>query len=124
MGRQTTGKPRGRPPGLPAFARVARAREALANSAEEMVKLVKVAAKVAARKGNHAPAVWALEHIAAKDGEGKLVRPLESSVDRQVIDSGSRAPTINIGWIAAPGSAQAPALPIIDVKALPPHTEE
>lgn len=48
MARKRTGRPPGRPPGTPAFARVARAREALSKEAESYVKLHKKAAQVAA----------------------------------------------------------------------------
>lgn len=122
MGRKPTGNPPGRPKGVPSWARVERAREALARKADEAVALVAQAAKVAAKKGNHAGAAWMLEHMVVKNAEGKDVRPIGSGVDRQVVESGSRAPTINIGWIQ-PGAPVA-SLPVIDVRALPAHEDE
>jgi len=122
-----TGKPRGRPKGTkvgPVFARVQRARAALQAHAEDYVRLHKQAATVAARKGNSQPTQWALEHIAIVEN-GKEIRPIGSGVDRQQLDSGSKGPTINIGWIAAPGATQSlPDANVIDVLALPEHRPE
>ena len=118
MARKPTGRPPGRPPGYPAFSRVARAREALRQSAGEYVKLHKTAAKIAASKGNSAPAEWALEHISEIE-DGKEIRPIASGIDRQTIEAGSRAPTINIGWVIGPDTPQAqlpPAPHVLDIK--------
>lgn len=79
---------RGRPPGRPSFERVERAREALQKHAETAAKLVVDAAKVAAKKGNHAPAAWVLEHVSAVNAEGKEIRPIASGIDRQQIEKG------------------------------------
>ena len=89
---------------MPAFARVVRAREALQKEAESAVKLVKKAAAVAAKKGNHAPAAWMLEHTVAVNDEGKEIRPISSGIDRQQIEKGNGAPVINIGFLQAPNA--------------------
>lgn len=123
MPRKPTGRPPGRPKGVTAWTKVERARELLAQSAVSAVQNLKTAAKVAAKKGNHAPSAYILEHIAVMSDEGKEVRPLASGIDRQSIDSGPRMPVINIGWI---GSAPQPTTalePVIDVKALPETTD-
>lgn len=88
MSRKPTGRPTGRPPGTPAFVRVERAKLALQKKAELYVQIHEKAAKVAASKGNSAPAEWALSHITALDGEGKEQRVVSPSVDRQQIESG------------------------------------
>lgn len=113
------GKP-GRPKGLPSFHRVQAAKEILANSAATLARDVLRASKVAAKRGNHAPAVWALEHIAALDSAGKEVRPVASGIDRQVVDGGSRMPVINIGWVV---KTDTPALPTVEVLALPDSSD-
>lgn len=102
MPRKPTGRPPGRPKGMPAFARLVRTREALQKKADTYVKLHEKAAKVAASKGNSAPAEWALSHIAAVDEQGKEVRPIASGIDRQQIEKGNGAPVINIGFLTAP----------------------
>jgi hypothetical protein len=119
--KKPTGRGRGRPPGVPVFARVERARDALAKKAELAVELVAQAATVAAKRGNHTGAAWMLEHIVAKNADGKEIRPIGGGVDRQQIEAGSRAPTINIGWVV--GAPDRPALPVVDVKALPVHED-
>jgi hypothetical protein len=97
---------------------VERARAILQSKAEHYVALHAKAAEVAARRGNSNPAQWALEHISALDADGKEIRVVSSGVDRQVIDVGSRAPTINIGWVGSPGALQEPTERIIDVSPL------
>lgn len=104
----------GRPKGSTAFQRVQRAKELLAESSEFAVRCVKKAAKVAAARGESAPAEFLLKHAAIEEG-GKVIRPIATSVDK-LEDGGSRAPTINIGWIARP---ELPPAQVIDVKALP-----
>jgi hypothetical protein len=108
---------RGRPKGLPSFFRVSRAKELLASRAEQLAKDVLKASKVASARGNHMPAVWALEHISVVDEAGKELRPIAPGIDRQQVEAGSRAPTINIGWVIAPGPQQ--ALPVAPQQALP-----
>jgi hypothetical protein len=115
-------RPVGRPVGSKAFQSVMRAKELMAESSTLAVRLIKKAAAVAAAKGDSAPAEFLLKHTSAQDEKGKQIRPVATSVDKLEGDSGSRMPTINIGWIAAP--APVPAFPIIDVKALPAHESD
>lgn len=96
-----TGRPRGRPPGTPAFARVERARKALQEQAEFYVKQHKVATQVASKKGNSNPAEWALSHISAIDDRGKEQRIVAPSVDRQIAEAGSGI-VVQIGVLAHP----------------------
>ncbi len=105
---------------MPVYARVTRAREALAAKAEAAVELMHHAATIAADKGNHAPTAWMLEHMSATDPKGNEVRPIASGIDRQALQDGPRGPTINIGWVTA---APQPALPTVTVKALPESSE-
>lgn len=118
----------GRPPGRPAFFRVQQARERLQQASTLAVKELKTAMKVAAKKGNHAPAAWILEHSAAIDDQGKEVRPIAPSIDRQQIERGNGV-SVNIGFITAPTapklSTQAPSphLPAVEVLPLPEHEE-
>jgi hypothetical protein len=114
-------RPPGRPVGTRAFQSVMRAKEILAQSAPLAARLLKTAAKNAAAKGDSAPAEFLLKHVSALDEKGKTIRPIDTSVDKIEGEGGSRAPTINIGWIAS----AAPALPstVIDVKALPEHSD-
>jgi hypothetical protein len=105
-------------PGRPSFVNVQRAREALQARAQKYVDLHAKAAEKAASRGNANPAQWALEHISALDADGQEIRVVSSGVDRQVIDVGSRAPTINIGWVGSPGALQEPTERIIDVSPL------
>lgn len=102
----------GRPRGATAFQRVTQARELLAKSSVMAVKCLQKASKIAAAKGDSAPAEFLLKHVGAQDDKGKTVRPLHTSVDKVDGGGASRAPTINIGWIQP-----APTLPadIIDV---------
>jgi hypothetical protein len=86
------------------------------------VKLVEKAAKVAAEKGNHAPATWMLEHMSATDEQGKEIRPIAPGIDRQQIEAGSKAPTINIGWIA-PSAPRVEVTEVVEVKQLPDGDE-
>jgi hypothetical protein len=97
MTTKRTGRPVRRPKGLPAFARVTRAREALSKEAESYVKIRKETAKVAATKGNSAPAEWALTHIAAVDDLGKKQRVVASSVDRRQLEPKGSGVQILIG---------------------------
>jgi hypothetical protein len=120
MAYRPTGKPRGRPPGQPAFARVVKAREKLAQQADEAIDILKTAAKVAAAKGQHGPVAWMLEHMSAVDTDGKEVRPIASGIDRQAVESGPKGLTVNVGWIAR----DTPALAPIEVKTLPGETIE
>lgn len=115
-----TGRPPGRPKNQPPWARIERAKKALADKAEAAVKILETAAKVAASKGNHAPVAWMLEHMSAVDSEGKEVRPISSGIDRQSIEGGSRGTTINVGWV----SSTSPALPAVTVRELPPAESE
>lgn len=118
-------RPVGRPPGSKAFQSVMRAKELLAESSVLAVKMIRKAGKVAAEKGDSAPAEFLLKHASATDAQGKTVRPVSTSVDKLEGEGGSRMPTINIGWIGGNAPAVAPALPghVIDVRALPEHTE-
>ena len=117
---------RGRPKNQPAFARVQRAKEVLAQSTVRAARLVVRAATIAAEKGDSSPAEFILKHVGMPDDQGKLVRPLVTSVDRLEVDSASKVPTINIGWIT---TGQQPTLPspsssnVIDVRALPAKAE-
>jgi hypothetical protein len=104
--------------GRPHLGTVQRAREALQAKAEMYVELHAKAAQKAAQRGNSNPAQWALEHISALDSDGKEIRVVSSGVDRQVIEGGNRAPTINIGWIGSPGGAKSSTERIIDVSPL------
>lgn len=108
-------RPVGRPKGSTALQRVQRARELMAQSSELAVRCLRRAAKVAAEKGDSAPAEFLLKHIAV-DEHGKLVRPVAVSVDKAEGGSVSKVPTINIGWAvnAAPGQ---PALPPASIDA-------
>jgi hypothetical protein len=116
------GKP-GRPRGMPTFHRVAKAKEILASKAAQLAKDVLKASRVASERGNHLPAVWALEHISVLGEDGKTeLRPIAPGIDRQQLETGSRAPTINIGWVigpAAPIAALPPAQGIIEVEPEP-----
>jgi hypothetical protein len=112
----------GRPKGSTPFGRVIRARQRLAKEADYLASLIVKAAEVAAAKGKHGPAAWALEHVAVADAQtGEEMRPIAPSIDRQRIDSGVTAPRIQIG-IALAGvpkallAANAPqsALPAVD----------
>ena len=116
----TPRKPPGRPKGIKAFHKVREARELLAQSAVFAVKKIKTAAKVAAEKGDSAPAEFLLKHASAVDEQGKLIRPIESSVDK-ISDGVSNAPTINIGWISPREPVQIPA---IEVQSLPAHIDD
>lgn len=98
-----------------AFQSVVKAREILAQSSVLAARMIGKAAKVAASKGDSAPAEFLLKHVAALDDQGKTVRPLATSVDKLETEAGSRAPVINIGWITA-APAPAAALPYIDAK--------
>lgn len=115
-------RPVGRPAGSKAFQSVKRARELMAESSTLAVKLIKTAARVAASKGDSAPAEFLLKHTSVQDEKGKTVRPIATSVDKLEGDGGNRMPTINIGWISG-AAPTPPAFPIIDVKALPEHSE-
>ena len=123
MAYKPTGKPRGRPKGLARWIHVERAREALEAQAVTAVKLLGEAAKVAAKRGNHAPSAYILEHIAVMNEEGKEIRPIASGIDRQqAADTGSKGLTVNVGWITP---TPAPSdLPVIDVRALPESTDK
>src|SRR5215203_4653693 len=113
MARKRTGRPPGRPPGTPAFARVSRAREALAKEAEFYVRNHKTAATVAAKRGNAAPSEWALTHIAAVDEQGKEQRIVAPSVDRQIEQKGSGVQIlIGGGW---GNTISTPAIAVRDV---------
>lgn len=116
-------RPVGRPKGRTAFQSVMKAREILAQSSVMAARMISKAARVAAEKGDSAPAEFLLKHVGANDEKGKLARPLQTSVDKLEGEGGSRMPTINIGWI---GSAPAVnALPgVIDVLALPSGDSE
>lgn len=117
-------RPVGKPPGTKAFQSVMRAKEILAQSAPLAARLMKTAARVAAAKGDSAPAEFLLKHVSAQDDKGRTVRPLATSVDKLEGDSGPRMPVINIGWIN--GTAPTPsALPgtVIDVPLLPEHSD-
>jgi hypothetical protein len=54
-------------------------------------------AKLAAKQGKIEPAIELLKHTAAFDDAGKERRPMAGSVDRQVAQTGSGAPIIQIG---------------------------
>lgn len=108
----------GRPKGSKAFDRVKRAKEILAESSTVAARLIVKAAKVAANQGDSRPAEFLLKHTGAPDAQGKMVRPLVTSVDKLEGDTGPKAPTINIGWIPQP------TLPVIDVKALPAYESD
>ena len=110
--------PKNRKVGRPIGATVERARAALQSRALEYVELHAQAAAIAAKRGNSNPAQWALQHIAAVDDRGKEIRPIGADIDRTVIEGGNRAPTINIGWISAPGSLPEPTAGIVDVTPL------
>lgn len=114
-------RPVGRPKGRTAFQSVVKAREILAQSSVMAARLISKAAKVAAARGDSAPAEFLLKHTGAQDDKGKMVRPLVTSVDKLESDTGPRMPTINIGWIPQQ-PALAPAQ-VIDVRALPAHDD-
>lgn len=105
----------GRPKGSTPFQRVQRAREILANAAPLAAKLLQKGAKIAAEKGDTRPAEFLLKHVAVEDESGKLIRPLQSSVDKIEGQTGPTMPTIAIGWITPP--ALPSAQPAIDVEA-------
>ena len=111
--------PKNRKPGRPLKGRLERARELLNAKASVAVELVTQAATVAAKRGNHSAAAWMLEHM-SETVDGKESRPIAGGIDRTVIESGSRAPTINIGWVAAPGALQAPTVQVVDVTPVEP----
>lgn len=111
-------RPPGRPKGRTAFQSVMKAREILAQSSVLAARMITKAAKVAAAKGDSAPAEFLLKHVGANDEKGKLARPLQTSVDKLEGEGGSRMPTINIGWIG-PGPTRSALPPVIDVLALP-----
>lgn len=115
-------RPVGRPPGRTAFQSVMKAREILAQSSVLAARLITKAARVAASRGDSAPAEFLLKHTGAKDEKGKNVRPVQTSVDRLESDGGSKMPLIQIGWIGGPPAVHS-SLPIIDTKALPEHQE-
>jgi len=110
--------PKNRKIGRPIGATVQRAREVLQQHAARAAELVLEAAEVGAKRGNYNAAAWMLEHT-SQTIDGKEIRPIASGIDRQAIDSGNRAPTINIGWIGAPGGILEPTNDrIIDVSPL------
>ena len=114
-------RPPGRPKGSRAFDRVTRARELLAESSTVAARLVVKAAKVAAEKGDSAPAEFLLKHTGTQDEKGKVIRPLLTNVDRMENED-RRMPTIQIGWL----TPAAPSVNVIDVEpvaALPEHRD-
>lgn len=111
----------GRPKGSTAFQRVQRAKEILAQSAPIAARLITKAAKIAALKGDSAPAEFLLKHVGAQDDQGKLVRPVITSVDKLEGEGSSRLPTINIGWIPA-GRSPAALPPAVDAEVISEST--
>lgn len=107
----------------PISAGVIRAREALQKHADTAARLMVQAAKVQAKRGGHTAAAWILEHTAAVDEQGKEIRPIAPGIDRQQLESGSRAPTINIGWIA-PAPPRVEVTEVVEVKQLPEGGED
>lgn len=104
----------GRPKGLPSFSRVDKARDLLASKAEKIVKDLMVASEVASKKGDSRPAEFILTHITVTDDQGKEHRPLSSSIDKQLAESGPSGPTIQIGFLL-PGMQMPSNVKVIDV---------
>jgi len=102
--------------------KVMRARELLATNAVGFVRDVKAASRVAASKGNHAPAAWALEHLVGTDDDGHEVRPIAASIDRPSASAGAALPAVNIGFVigGVMGGGSIAARPIAAIAAPEP----
>src|SRR4051812_27672178 len=86
----------------PRWKKVEEARNLLISKSKQIAQDLVTASEVAAKKGDSRPAEFLLTHITTVDDAGKEVRPLSSSIDKQLSDAGPTGPTINIG-VLLPG---------------------
>lgn len=106
---------RGRPAGQPPGHRILQAQAEMQKRTKEAVDLVMKAARKAAEKGQSGPAEFVLTHAAGMH-EGKEIRPIAASIDKQQIDQRGSGVQILIG--SAWGSPQ-PAIAVREVPQLP-----
>lgn len=91
------------------FSRVQQARDKFNEKVDVYIELHEKAAQRASQRGDSRPAEWALSHIGELTEDGREIRPISSSIDKQAIESGSRAPQISIGFLIKSDLGSAPA---------------
>jgi hypothetical protein len=114
-----TGNP-GKP--KPRWKKVEEARNLLISKSKQIAQDLVTASEVAAKKGDSRPAEFILTHITTTDDQGKEVRPLASSIDKQIEGHRSSGPTIQIG-VLLPGMNMPTGVRVINVTPTPSPSE-